>query len=294
MEGTRKVSGTRVEGCDLCGSGDAAPVLETRRLDGPLVRCRRCGLHYIAHRASDLAFGAERSDDTAERIRAANGAFAALPPGEERRLNELNARWRLEWIEDAGANRLLEVGCGRGDFLRVAAERFDVAGVEPHPGLAGEASREARVYCGRIEDLPSSEAWTDFDVAVSFHVLEHVDSPSRFVRDIGRRLRRGGRLVLETPDIGSAHYRLFGSRWRQFIPEHYYFFDRTTLGRLLETHGFRVVRLQHVGKHATLGLFLNRLGRQVPFLRRAGGVRVPGTIRLNPRDVLLALAVRQP
>lgn len=293
MEETRTVSGTRVEACDLCGSGDAEPVLETSRLDGPLVRCRQCGLHYIAHRASDLAFGANGSEDTAERIRSANRAFDARPLVEERRLNALNARWRMEWIADSGANRLLEVGCGRGDFLRVAAERFDVSGVEPHPELAAEAGRYARVHRGRIEDLPRDAAWMDFDAAASFHVLEHVDSPVRFVGDVGRRLRPGGLLVLETPDIGSAHYRFFGARWRQFIPEHYFFFDKGTLTRLLETCGFRVVRLEHVGKHATLGLFLNRLGRQFPFLRRAGRLRVPGTIRINPRDVLLALAIRR-
>jgi 2-polyprenyl-3-methyl-5-hydroxy-6-metoxy-1,4-benzoquinol methylase len=280
--------------CDLCGASRTEPVLESGRLDGPLVRCVGCGLHYVGHRSSGLAFGNDDAAQTSERIGAANNAFSPLPRSEERRLNELNARWRLELIGDrATKGRLLEVGCGRGDFLRVAAERFDVSGVEPNPALFSDAVAEARVHRGRIEDVPDDESWMGFDVAASFHVIEHVDSPSSFVRSIVERLRPGGLLVLETPDIGSTPYRLLGARWRQFIPEHYYFFDRSTLTRLLETNGLRIIGLEHVGKHASLGLLLNRIGRQIPLLQNAGFVRVPGTIRINPRDILLALAVRQ-
>jgi 2-polyprenyl-3-methyl-5-hydroxy-6-metoxy-1,4-benzoquinol methylase len=294
VQGAMASPENRIERCDLCGSVSAVPVLRSADLDGPLVRCSDCGLHFVTDRGSALAFGVDSPESTAQRLQAANDRFVDLPRSEERRLNELNAEWRLDLIRKlCPSGRLLEVGCGRGDFLRLGRRHFEVAGIEPSPELADEAGREGRVHRGLVADAPMNGDWTGFDVVVSFHVIEHVSSPMAFVRDLASRLKPGGLLVLETPDIGSMPFRIWGARWRQFIPEHYYFFDRMTLGRLIEGNGFRITQMSHIGKHASIGLILNRLGRQIPFMRRAGALDLPGTIRINPRDILLAMAVRK-
>jgi SAM-dependent methyltransferase len=229
--------------------------------------------------------------DAADRIVAETvRRFPNLPREEERRLNTLNARWRLKLIRryrDSG--RLLEVGCGRGDFLSLARESFEVRGVEPDPALAGEAGLQGPVFNGLVEDCP----WSGFDVAASFHVLEHVASPSRFLLALAERLERGGILVVETPDIGAWPYRLLGSRWRQFIPGHYFFFDRATLARLLGECGFDVKSLSSVGKYASPALLLNRLSRRVPGLGRLSGRGSRFAVPLNPGDIMLAIAVRR-
>lgn len=287
----KEMSSSEFRACDLCGSSETRPVLTSANLDGPLVCCIDCGFHYVSVRSAQLVFGQESSYETAERIRDANVNFVPLAREEERRLNELNARWRLAMIcgiQDGG--RLLEVGCGRGEFLKVARDLFDASGVEPNPELAADARREALIYEGLIGDAP----WSNFDVVTSFHVIEHVDSPSKFIEEIAKRLRPGGLLALETPDIGSLPYRLMKARWRQFIPEHYYFFDRKTLCRLLRDNGFEVRQITRVGKYASLSLLLNRIGRYFP-LPLASSQWFAGSFafRLNPLDILMALAIKK-
>ncbi len=277
-------------GCDLCGATRARRVLAPRTLDGPLMRCDECGLYFVGNRTAGLAFGREARAEVAARIRDANAGYRSLARDEERRLNHLNSRWRLDLMKPyCSTGRLLEVGCGRGDFLSAARERFEVFGVEPNPELAADARAEGNLFEGLVADAP----WSDFDAAVSFHVIEHVDSPSAFVADIRGRLKPGGLLVLETPDIGGWPYRLMRSRWRQFIPEHYYFFDRRTLARLLGKQGFDVRRIIRVGKYASLGFVANRLSRYLPSIgdwSRPGASRV---FRLNPFDIMLVLATRR-
>jgi len=282
--------------CDLCGSDNPRTVLESAQLDGPLVQCGNCGLFYVGSRRSQLTFGTGggTTSDVAERVQAANSNIRNLRLEEEHRLGILNARWRLDLIKQfRSSGRLLEVGCARGDFLSVARETFEVSGVEPNPSLADDAEKVAPVYRDVIETLP----WRDFDVVTSFHVIEHVDSPKRFVAAMAERTKPGGLIVLETPNIRSFPFQLAKAKWRQFIPEHYFFFDPSTMTRLLSDNGFKVEKIVTIGKHASAALVFNRLSRYFRFLRpiedyaeRLGVSRM--TVRLNPLDIMLVFAVR--
>jgi len=280
--------------CDLCGSDKAQLVLESTNLDGPLVKCSSCGLYYVGSRRSGLTFGADTAENVVNRVRQANVGFQNLRLEEEHRLALLNARWRLDLIREfKPSGRLLEVGCARGDFLRVAKQTFDVFGVEPNPELAASAEQVAPIHAGVIETL----AVNDFDVAASFHVIEHVDSPRRFLQAMVNRVKPGGLVVLETPNIRSMPFNLLKSRWRQFIPEHYFFFDPDTVTRLMETAGLKVERIQSVGKYASVELVLNRLSRYAGIARAAAslanGVGLSRlTFRINPRDIMLVVAKR--
>ena len=281
--------------CDLCGSIDPQPILESPRLDGPLVRCRTCGLYYVGERRSGLVFGSGSSAEVVERVRDANRNLRNLALDEEHRLAGLNAKSRLQLIRQyRPSGKLLEVGCARGDFLRVAREYFTAFGVEPNPELADEAIRIAPVHKGMIDSEPGSY----YDVAVSFHVIEHTPSPKNFLAAISQRLRPRGLVVLETPDIESVPFQVLRSRWRQFIPEHYYFFAKPTMEKLLQDGGFKVEKIIRVRKFASVALMLNRLSRYFGPLKYAEGLatrlhlsRV--TFEVDPHDIMIAIASKK-
>jgi 2-polyprenyl-3-methyl-5-hydroxy-6-metoxy-1,4-benzoquinol methylase len=278
--------------CDLCGSRDPEPVLESSRLDGPLVKCRQCGLYYVGERRSNLAFGSDSAVATTQRIRDANRDLAGIALDEERRLAGLNAKTRLDLIrKHHPSGKLIEVGCARGDFLRVAREYFTVVGVEPNEELAKDAVAFAPVDQGIIETHPYSE----YDVAASFHVIEHTDSPRRFLRAIAERVRPGGGVIIETPNIHSVPFRLLKSRWRQFIPEHYFFFDERTMAKLMEDAGLKVERIQRIGKFASPELILNRLARYFRPLRHAESLagRLKLVVPVDPFDIMIAIAKKR-
>lgn len=286
------VSGGEAEAspCDLCGSASSVPLPGSSRLDGPLVTCSDCGLRYVGRRRVGPAWAASSAEETVRIVEETIRRFPNLPRSEEARLNTLNARWRLDLIRrHRHSGLLLEVGCGRGDFLKVARDAFEVRGIEPDPELATVSASEAPVFTGRVEESP----WSNFDVAASFHVIEHVDSPTVFLESLARRLRSGGLLVIETPDIGGWPYRLLGSHWRQFIPGHYYFFDQPTLARLLDKCGFDIVSLTRVGKYASPALLATRLGRRIPVIGALAQWTPSLAFRVNPGDIMLAIAVRR-
>jgi 2-polyprenyl-3-methyl-5-hydroxy-6-metoxy-1,4-benzoquinol methylase len=279
---------TRFLPCDICGSDNPRFLLKSARLDGPLVECGTCGFRYVGDRTLGLAFGSESPEMTAAKVCEANTEFRHLPLEEEHRLAALNAQWRLELVRAIKpSGKLLEVGCARGDFMRVAREYFEVSGVEPNGELAAVSRQIAPVHQDIIERTP----WSGFDVVASFHVIEHVSSPRSFVRAAAEKLRSGGLMVIETPNIDSLPYRILKSRWRQFIPEHYFFFDRKTIVRLLSDCGLRTERVMGVGKYASLDLITNRLSRYMPWMPHTNGFSRL-TFRVNPLDIMLVFATK--
>jgi SAM-dependent methyltransferase len=125
----------------------------------------------------------------------------------------------------------------------------------------------------------------------SFHVIEHVDSPRSFIAAAAEKLKPGGLLVIETPNIDSLPFKILKSRWRQFIPEHYYFFTPKTISRLLSDQGLRVQSHTTIGKYASADLIVNRLSRYMPWLPNANGLS-KRTFRINPRDIMLVFATK--
>jgi SAM-dependent methyltransferase len=105
----------------------------------------------------------------------------------------------LDAVAEASPRRVLEVGCGWGEFAAsvVARTGAELVAVDISPRmveLARARGVEARV--GTVEDLPFDDE--TFDVAVANWMLYHVPDLDRGVSELARVLVRGGRLVAVT------------------------------------------------------------------------------------------------
>lgn len=145
-------------------------------------------------------------------------------------------------------NRLLDVGCGVGDFARVALDR----GWEAH-GVEFDAT--ARAIC-ESKGVPTTQGPLDpsdhppgsFDVITLFEVLEHLVDPAQEMRNVAGLLRPGGHLYLTTPNFASLSRRILGPRWRVVqYPEHLGYFKPATIDELLGRSGLAKVRLGSTG-----------------------------------------------
>ncbi len=288
--------------CDLCGSDDAVHLFDSPRLDGPLVRCRRCGLVYVGQRASDFTFAGGgdtgRSHALADRVAALGIVDHAVEDAEfpHRRDTDRKRIDRLRRYAPAGG-ALLDVGAATGALLDVATGTFaHVEGVEPDP-LTSQQARAAglRVRTGTLEDVSAPNG--GFDAISMIHVIEHLDSPRRALERARELLAPGGAILIETPTIDCLWFRVAPRRWRQLIPDHYFFFSRATLTALLASTGLEPVEHAKVGRRVTLRFAADRLRRAgVPlagaaasatFARLGIGDR---TVRLNPGDIMSVVA----
>jgi SAM-dependent methyltransferase len=138
--------------------------------------------------------------------------------------------------------------------------RFAATGIEADPESSCVArARGLNCIAGTIADAALTPG--SFDVAVLYHVIEHLLSPHTALNELHELIRPDGLLVLETPNIETIWFSLLKERWRQLIPDHRYFFTPSTLTALCERNRFEVCELRTVGKSMSLRLFISRLGR---------------------------------
>ena len=213
-------------------------------------------------------------------------------------LDALGFAKRLELIEKHCQGRnLLDIGCGPGTFLKVAAERnWNTIGIEVNASsVASCHAAGLKAICGTF---PHAElTGKRFDAIVLNDVIEHLTEPRQALETIREMLAPRGVLFMSTPDVGSMVSRLSGVRWLHLKPiEHLTYFDRRTLRRTLNETGFEIEFLRSMGRPRSLALILDRLKTYSPLLsklcltvvneRWAEKVALP----INPGDEMAVLA----
>ena len=96
------------------------------------------------------------------------------------------------------SGRVLDVGAGRKDFPLDDAPGLQLFGVDPDATAIAHHDTLSLRAAARGERLPFQDG--SFDLICSAWVLEHVDAPRAFVREIARVLRPGGRFAFVTPN----------------------------------------------------------------------------------------------
>lgn len=132
---------------------------------------------------------------------------------------------------------LLDVGCGNGRFLSsMRALGWKVQGVEfSADGLSACRKADLPVHHGDL----ASAAFPDqsFDVITVRHVIEHIPQPQAFFAELSRVLKRGGQLIVETPNSRALGRQWLSVNWfANEVPRHLFLYGRDNLVRLAAQH----------------------------------------------------------
>lgn len=247
--------------CDLCHADDARElfVASDRRYgvpgDFPVARCRRCGLVYVNPRPGPAALA--RYYPQAYRPHAATAPQHAGRIGPAVRALVFRGRAGLaaSWLYNSVAyraflprrtpGRVLDIGCGTGDYLQAWAELgWETAGIEPDAAAAAVARARlgATIHHGFVEDAPLAAG--AFDAITMSHSLEHVRSPRAVLARVHAALAPAGRLLVMVPNFRAWDRAAFGARWYGLeVPRHLYHFEPATITAVLEASGFAVEQL---------------------------------------------------
>jgi SAM-dependent methyltransferase len=133
--------------------------------------------------------------------------------------------------------RLLEVGCGRGEFLRGFIRQGLKGYGTDQSDAATRLCPEAEIKVANLEEgLPYDDDF--FDVVYSKSVIEHFYYPEKVITEISRVLKPKGQVIILTPDWTHV-YKTFYEDYTHRTP-----FTITSLRDIMLIHGFEQVQVE--------------------------------------------------
>lgn len=181
-----------------------------------------------------------------------NVAFEDQPVGDEvetsqagsPRFQEYATHLARTWIDRYAlrGETVLEIGCGRGEFLDTMVQQGAGHGVGVDPVLAGAdapSSTERLTYVGEFFRATHLDA--SVRAVICRHTLEHIYDTAEFLDALREAIGDRDMVVLfEVPDVERI---LAEAAFHDIYYEHCTYFSAGSLGRLFRHSGFEVLRL---------------------------------------------------
>ncbi len=159
------------------------------------------------------------------------------------RRNDVDAEIRR--LRAVPGGRLLDVGCGSGDWLvQMRNLGWQGDGVDFDANAVASAREKGlNVNLGTLESQQIPEG--SYDAITLNHVIEHVPDALGLLRECRRVLKPGGTIALATPNAASWGHSYFKENWRGLEPpRHLQVFTPASLRKILGQAGFTEVNVR--------------------------------------------------
>ena len=172
--------------------------------------------------------------------------------------------------------RLLDMGCGTGNFLAAARDAgFDVAGIEPNQNAVRFAQHHyglRNIFAAVPADFQRAHPLERYGTVTFFEVLEHQEDPQAFLDTAKLFLNDDGFIALSVPNR---------NRWQidddplDYPPNHLTRWSPAALRTFIESNGFEVLSLREEPLKAHRAAQILSTGIRTGLLTRVAGERPP-------------------
>lgn len=156
----------------------------------------------------------------------------------KKKLNLINAHASQE-------KKLLDVGCGTGDFLEIAQKNnWQVSGIEPNEKARTIANKKTNNAVFEIDQLLKFEP-NSFDVITLWHVLEHLPNLEDHISIFKKLLKPKGILIIAVPNYKSYDAKYYKAFWAAYdVPRHLWHFNQDSISKLVSKQSFKVKKVK--------------------------------------------------
>ncbi|MBA87536.1 MAG: SAM-dependent methyltransferase [Euryarchaeota archaeon] len=243
--GSKKIS------CVACDSSET----ETSFIKNafPYCTCKNCGTLFQSPRANEKIFTEfykySKSSDYWNHI-----FFPAV--AEKRRksifLPRVERVTKICDSEKINVKKLIEVGAGYGLFLeewRKKNPKVLSSAIEPSPVFAKRMNALGINAEQKMLSEIDFNQNNNFDLVISFEVLEHVFNPKEFISDLFKLCKPGGIILLSSLTIDGFDLSILGEESEQIYPPfHINFFSLKGIEILFKSFGISSLNITTPGK----------------------------------------------
>ncbi len=235
--------------CPLCKERDDKILFNKESFD--VVKCKRCSLVYVNPRLTVKE---------SQRLYNAEVISPSVYYKETKEEDYITFQKRLQIIEKyAEKGKILDIGCNIGTFLEVAKESgWKTYGIDINEGVKKECLKKGiKFFKGTVAKVKFQKNF--FDAVIMNDLIEHVHNPQELLQQVKRVVKPQGIIFIVTPDVGSYAAKVLKKRWPHFKPnEHLIYFSRKTLRKVLESEGFVIKEMKHIGRWRKMGTIIQK------------------------------------
>lgn len=150
----------------------------------------------------------------------------------------------FKWFEGLDLkldSKILDVGCGSGDFLLgMNKEGFtNLSGVDPYIANEVRYKNNVTIHKCDVSDLQSK-----FYCIMMHHSFEHAEDPLVLLTKVKEALADNGCILIRIPLCDSYAWRTYREHWVQLdAPRHFFLHTKKSMSILAETAGLKITNI---------------------------------------------------
>ena len=142
------------------------------------------------------------------------------------------------------AKKVLDIGCGTGDFLAMAKKyKWEIEGIEPDAQARKIAAEKTETEI-HTNDWLSEIPDNSFDAVTMWHVLEHVPNLSAQIQTLKRIIKPNGSIFIAVPNFKSHDATHYKELWAAYdVPRHIWHFSQKSIKSLFGKENMKIVKI---------------------------------------------------
>ncbi|KMQ71407.1 class I SAM-dependent methyltransferase [Chryseobacterium koreense] len=139
--------------------------------------------------------------------------------------------------------KVLDYGCGAGEFLKYIEDDFTTFGIEPNQSAQNAAIKKLS-KTKILHDLSTIED-ESLDAITLWHVLEHIENQQYILDKFYKKLKTNGLLIIAVPNQSSFDAKHYGKFWAAYdVPRHVFHFSKSGMKKLMNNENWNLKKIK--------------------------------------------------
>ncbi|SNV46906.1 bifunctional 3-demethylubiquinone-9 3-methyltransferase/ 2-octaprenyl-6-hydroxy phenol methylase [Chryseobacterium taklimakanense] len=139
--------------------------------------------------------------------------------------------------------KILDYGCGAGEFIKFIENDFSVLGYEPNHDARKAATNKVK-KATLISDISEIEDGS-LNAITMWHVFEHIDNQANMLHNFYKKLKNNGLLIIAVPNHTSFDARYYKEFWAAYdVPRHIYHFSKSGMEKLFNDENWKLKKIK--------------------------------------------------